>query len=384
MNQLWKGNKLWWFLCLVIIVSGCSKSSSPVKDGGDQLPEWALGPFSHPNNDPLITPVNTKFFGPIKQDSVAWESANTFNPAATVKDSSIYILYRAEDQPGKGIGKHTSRIGLARSNNGISIAKRFSAPVVYPANDSQKKNEWPGGTEDPRVAVTKGGVYVMLYTQWNYKIPRLAVATSKDLLHWTKHGPAFARAYDGKFANRATKSASIVTRLQHGKMVITKIDGQYFMYWGEHHVYGATSTNLTDWKPIVDNQGHLKPFVSPRKGKFDSALTECGPPALITNDGILLLYNGKNKAGKGGDQRYPAKTYMAGQMLFSKGHPAKLLKRLNKPFFVPTESWEKSGQYQEGTVFVEGLVFFHGKWYLYYGAADSRVGVAVYSPKKDK
>jgi predicted GH43/DUF377 family glycosyl hydrolase len=33
-----------------------------------------------------------------------------------------------------------------------------------------------------------------------------------------------------------------------------------------------------------------------------------------------------------------------------------------------------------GTVFIEGLVLFKGKWFLYYGCADSKVGVAVYDP----
>ena len=42
----------------------------------------------------------------------------------------------------------------------------------------------------------------------------------------------------------------------------------------------------------------------------------------------------------------------------------------------------KSGQYPAGTTFVEGLVPFRGKWFLYYGTADSFVGVAVYDPER--
>jgi predicted GH43/DUF377 family glycosyl hydrolase len=44
------------------------------------------------------------------------------------------------------------------------------------------------------------------------------------------------------------------------------------------------------------------------------------------------------------------------------------------------ESFEKSGQYVNGTVFIEGMVYFKKKWFLYYGCADSRVAVAVYDP----
>jgi lysophospholipase L1-like esterase len=39
--------------------------------------------------------------------------------------------------------------------------------------------------------------------------------------------------------------------------------------------------------------------------------------------------------------------------------------------------YEKTGQYAAGTTFAEGLVFFHGKWFLYYGCADSLVAVAT-------
>lgn len=86
----------------------------------------------------------------------------------------------------------------------------------------QKSLEWPGGCEDPRIAVTVDGLYVMMYTQWNRDIPRLAVATSKDLVHWTKYGPAFAKAYDGKFYNMACKSGSILTELIDGRQVIKR------------------------------------------------------------------------------------------------------------------------------------------------------------------
>ena len=67
-------------------------------------------------------------------------------------------------------------------------------------------------------------------------------------------------------------------------------------------------------------------------------------------------------------------------MLFDKNEPTKAIARLDVPFLRPMEPFEKSGQYVNGTVFIEGLVFFQKKWFLYYGCADSRVAVAVYDP----
>ena len=351
----------------------------------EKMPSWTFGPFVRPANvNPILSPrPQSKFLDPMSKKQVAWEASDVFNPAAAIKQNKIYVLYRAEDRSGVGIGMRTSRLGLAESTDGITM-KRRPAPVLFPGNDSQKEFEWPGGCEDPRIAMTAAGTYVMMYTQWNKKVPRIGVATSKDLVHWTKHGPAFYKAYNGKFRDLATKSASIITKMVNGKQVMAKINGKYWMYWGEKFINPATSTDLINWTPMVDDKGELTQIVNTRDGYFDSDLTECGPPAIMTNDGILLLYNGKNKPAAGRDENYTANTYSAGQILFDKSDPTKVLQRLDKPFFVPTEPFEKSGQYPAGTVFLEGLVFYKNKWFLYYGCADSRVAVAVFDPAKRK
>lgn len=349
------------------------------------LPNWAFGPFIRPANvNPVLSP-NSKslFLDPMSNHYIAWEANDVFNPAATIKDGKIYVLYRSEDRSGKGIGKRTSRLGITSSTDGLHM-KRRSTPVFYPADDSQKEFEWPGGCEDPRIAMTEDGTYIMCYTQWNRQVPRLAIATSKDLQTWVKHGPAFYKAYNGRFKNLASKSASIVTRVVNGRQIIAKVNGKYMMYWGEHFMNIATSDDLENWTPMLNESGELKAVVSPRPNYFDSDLTECGPPAILTAKGILVLYNGKNKPGAGRDTTYTANTYAAGQVLFDAQHPDSVIARLDKPFFVPTASFEKSGQYPAGTVFVEGLVLLKGKWFLYYGCADSRVAVAVYNPAGQK
>lgn len=373
--------KLSLLFIFVTTFMSCTSRERQSEDGVGRLPDWAFGGFERPENvNPVISPIdNTWFYCPLTEDSVAWESNDTFNPAATIYDEKIVVLYRAEDKSGIGIGRRTSRLGYATSVDGVTFQRR-STPVFYPNNDLQKSLEWPGGCEDPRIAVTVDGLYVMMYTQWNRDIPRLAVATSKDLVHWTKYGPAFAKAYDGKFYNMACKSGSILTELIDGRQVIKKVGGKYFMYWGEEHVFAATSEDLVNWTPIVNIDGSLKRLFSPRDGYFDSQLTECGPPAIYTPKGIVLLYNGKNHSGKG-DKRYTPNVYAAGQALFDANDPTHLISRLDEPFFRPMDSFEKSGQYVDGTVFIEGMVYFKGKWYLYYGCADSKVGVAVYDPK---
>ena len=46
-----------------------------------------------------------------------------------------------------------------------------------------------------------------------------------------------------------------------------------------------------------------------------------------------------------------------GQLLLDGNDPYKVLDRLDKPFFAPEAPFEKSGQYKDGTVFIEGLVY---------------------------
>ncbi len=365
--------------CLLMIAAGMTSCGE--KKQASEFPDWAWTDFRRPQGvNPIVSPDPTnRFYCPMRQDSITWEAGDTFNPAATICDGKVVVLYRAEDNSAVGIGSRTSRLGYASSADGLHFERR-RVPVFYPADDNQKELEWPGGCEDPRIAMTEDGIYVMLYTQWNRKQARLAVATSGDLETWQKHGPAFAEAYGGRFRDEFSKSASLVTKLVGDKQVIARIGGKYWMYWGERFVNVATSTNLIDWEPMLDEKGELLKVILPRKGKFDSELTECGPPAILTDKGILLFYNGKNKAGAEGDTLYTAHSYCAGQALFDALDPTRLIAQLDRPFYIPESDFEKSGQYPAGTVFIEGLVYHSRKWFLYYGCADSRVAVAVYDP----
>jgi beta-1,2-mannosidase len=341
-------------------------------------PDWMLGPFVRPVHAPIIEPnLQPVFTDPITNQPVRWEALHTFNPGAIVRQGKVYVLYRAEDDSGTmAIGMHTSRLGLASSEDGIHFTTE-PTPVFYPDHDSQQAREWPGGVEDPRVVEREDGTYVVGYTQWNRRSYDIGIATSTDLIHWKKEGPALLGE---KYQHFDYKSASMVTRLKDGRLIAAKIQGKYWMYWGEIEVRLATSDDLIHWTPVEDSSGKPIVLLRRRPGLFDSAFPEVGPPSLVTDRGILLIYNGKN-AGVDGAAGIAANAYSDGQALFSTADPRRLLARSKDPFFKPEEAWEQSGQYAAGTTFAEGLVFFKEKWFLYYGCADSRVGVAEFDPK---
>ena len=347
-----------------------------------QSRDWMFGPFVKPGGvNPIITPDRaTQFHSPISDSVVRWQEYATFNPAAVVRDGKIVLLYRAEDATGDStIGHHTSRLGMAESTDGLHFVRR-AGPVLFPDRDAQQKYEWPGGVEDPRLVESPDGGYVLTYTQWNRDVPRLAVATSRDLGHWDKHGPAFAKAAGGKYLAMESKSGAILTRVQGDHLVATRVNGKYWMYFGVPNVHIATSDDLVSWTPVEDDDGHALNVLSPRPGYFDSWLVEGGPPAILTPRGIVVLYNAGNSE-RNGDANIPAKVYTGGQALFDARNPVKLIARSGAPFIRPTEPYERTGQYAAGTTFTEGLVPFNGRWFLYYGTADSRVGVAVWDAR---
>ncbi len=364
-------------LAILILMVGNTSAMAQKEENSQK--KWAWLGFERPERkNPIISPDTTsRFYCPMHEASTQWENSDTFNPAATNINGGIALLYRAEDNIAQGIGSRTSRIGYAFSMDGVNF-QRHAAPVLYPGGDEWEAIDAPGGCEDPRVCMTEDGLYVMLYTSWNRKTARLSVATSRNLVHWTKHGAVFS----GELGQKFTKSGSIVTEIKDGKQVIAKIKGKYWMYWGENFVNVATSDDLIHWTPMMTESGELLHVMDTRQGYFDSQLTECGPPAIKTKKGILLFYNGKNRNGKDGDERFTGGAYCAGQALFSAKDPTRLLDRLDEPFFYPEADFEKSGQYPSGTVFIEGLVPLKDKWFLYYGCADSRVGVAIYDPIK--
>ncbi len=285
--------------------------------------------FRKYSKNPIILPYGT---GPMAKA--------VFNPTAVVKDGKIYLLYREEDWTGVKRWNGTSRIGLGESSDGIHFHLN-STPVITPTLPYEKL----GGCEDPRITKIKG-TYYLTYTAYNGSTAQLCEAISTDLIHWKKIGPLFPNA-------GWSKSGAILNE---------KINGNYVMYFGDSSIYIAYSKDLIHWKASP------YPVLTPRPGMFDSVLVEPGPAPIMTDKGILLIYNGADYSHK----------YSVGAVIFSKDDPTQVLYRLDKPFLQPTKSWEKYGQ-TPNVVFAEGLVTLKNEWILYYGAADTYVCAAIMS-----
>jgi predicted GH43/DUF377 family glycosyl hydrolase len=358
----------------------------PVANG---IPSWGVGPFVRDQGADFIeTNPRSVFKCPVRKSDVHWEDQAILCAAAVVKSDKIYLFYRAEDstlsQP--AVGKYhwgTSRIGIATSADGRHF-QRNAEPVLYPADDDMKDSEWPGGCQDPRVVETRDGTFVMTYTAYDGKFPRLAIATSTDLFHWKKQGLAFRRQLDGRFSgNFRSKAGSIVCKREGDRFIAEMINGKYWMYFGEFGITLASSKNLIDWEIVLDDKKSQPLIVAPmREGTqwFDQGTTESGSQAIISKDGILMIYDGM--APQRPDLALTGKIWSAGQILFDLKDMTKVIGRTNQDFFHPEEDYEKRNATKgaggaNNVTFVSNLIFFRGKWRFYYGCADSRIACAV-------
>ena len=345
------------YLFLIILLAGCQSAST-----------WEFGPFEKAvEANPILTPSRDySFVDPIILERRYFEEKNVLNPSAVVKDGLVHLIYRAQDS------LMTSRLALATSVDGIHFEKA-ATPLLFPDNDGQHDFEWPGGIEDPRVVGLEQGGYYLTYTAYDGKTARLFAASSPDLIHWEKLGSVFENL---QYGDMWSKSGALVTTQIEDQFVATKIDGHYYMYFGDTSLFIARSKDLKSWEVLKDGEKKTPLRVlNPRPGYFDSRLVEPGPFAVLKPEGIVLIYNASNARGFN-HSALPEFTYAAGQALFDSYEPWKLLDRTSTHFIAPESEFEKIGEVNQ-VVFVEGLVYFKEKYFLYYGTADSKIGVAV-------
>ena len=336
-----------WGLCVVT-----AGAVSLAAFAGGTLPEefrWVERFVKYPGN-PILRPQGE------------WAADLIFNPAAIVKDGRVGILCRGVNfthKPSNGCWS-VSNFVWAWSDDGFNF-KVDDKPFLAPDADSPYK----GGFEDPRlVYVPEEKLYVLTYTGVKGRLPGgrwdtpALIAWSKDLVRWEFGGEVFP-----------SRAVCITPK---------RIDGKFWAYYDNHSLHTAWSDDLRHW--------HLtgRCVAPPRPGKFDSDLCEAVAAPIVTDKGILLLYNGamgREQTIAYGEKlvasyREGHSTYQLGWVLMDPHDPEKVIARCEEPVLSPTEPSELYGMVGY-TIFASGLVEFKGRHFLYYGMADNRIGVAV-------
>ncbi len=284
-----------------------------------------------------------------------WESKAVFNPGVLQVGSTTYIVYRAMSDD------NVSSFGYALTEDGYTIIERRNIPCYAPREDFEmKKTSGNSGCEDPRLTLIGNTIY-MCYTAYDgVHLPRVALTSisfedfKNEKWNWAK--PVLISPSDVD-----DKDACIFPE---------KINGKYLIFHRINNDICADFSDTLDFKKMMLTSG--TPIILPRKGMWDSEKVGITAPPIKTKHGWLLLYHGVSSNHH---------TYRVGIALLDLSDPTKVIARASEPIFQPETDYELKGQVSN-VVFPCGLVERKGTLFIYYGGADSVVGLATVSLKK--
>jgi predicted GH43/DUF377 family glycosyl hydrolase len=281
--------------------------------------------------NPILTP------GAIPADV-----GSAFNPAATLVGEDVVLLVRAEDRRG------ISALWVARSADGISDWRIDARPLLQPEDPYE---EW--GCEDARLTfVPELGEWVIAYTAYSPVGPGVALARTRDFASVERIGLVLSPE---------NKDATLFPRRFDGGWVLLHrpVAGR------TGHMWLASSPDLIHWgrpRVLARSRGEVW---------WDGSRIGAGAQPLETDAGWLLLYHGVKTMVSG-------PVYRVGLILLDRDDPSSVIARSEEWVFAPDAPYERSGDVPS-VVFPCGAVIRDGEVWMYYGAADSTVCLAIAS-----
>lgn len=273
-----------------------------------------------------------------------WESKAVFNAAVIYENGIFSLLYRAANRPFKLIGekpdpayKFESVIGYATSTDGLNFT-RLDKPVFV--GETAQEN-W--GVEDPRISKLND-TYYMLYTGFggrSWDDIRISLAVSKNLLTWERRGIVL---------DEPNKDAALFPEMINGRYVL--------LHRRIPHIWLAFSDDLIHWD-------RHQIIMKTRPGSWEEKKIGIAGPPIKMEEGWLLIYHGV-------DNNH---VYRLGLAVLNLQDPTKVIYRQTEPILEPELIWEKEGLVPN-VVFSCGAAELEDEIYVYYGAADSVIGVA--------
>ena len=348
--------------------------------------------------------IKKKLF--LEQTKNKWESHAVLNPTVIKEKDIEHLIYRGV-APNK-----VSSLGYVKIKDG-KIIERDSKPLIYPTKKYEKK-----GVEDPRITKIKNKYY-LLYTGFDGKNAWIAYAVSKNLRDWKKKGIISPRIsvkkarklvkikkYKDEWGYQEIYGSKICLWDKDAVLFPEKINGKFVML---HRflpdiqiVKFKNFSDLQDnsfWREYIKNLGEYEDKISLyRRYNWESWHIGAGAVPIKTKRGWLLIYHGVelirgkfsayNKImyeisgylNKLRGKRLPL-VYYAGATLLDLKKPETEISRLSKPLFGPELRWEKEGDVRD-VVFPEGAIIDKDKLKIYYGAADTVIGLAEVNFKK--
>ena len=300
--------------------------------------------------NPILTRADIPGIPPFVRDP-----SSVFNPGAVRFEDEVRLLLRVQTR-----GRRTYLVP-ARSADGVTfdVADRVATIDGLEA---------VGGTihhvYDPRLSVIEGRGYAVFAVDTDDGC-RLVTAATDDFERFTVIG------------------VDADEDLRNGVLFPERVAGRYLRLdrpnrpdvagqpGSGDEIRLSESDDLATWRPVG-------PVMRGRWHYFDE-LIGAGPPPVKTRDGWLLVYHGI------ATHFAAANIYQAGVALLDLEDPTVVLARGADNVLEPREPWELTGQvpnvvFPTGLIVTEtdtsGIALPDARVLLYYGAADTSVGLA--------
>lgn len=324
------------------------------------------------------------------------EAEGVLNPASgRGPDGQLYLLPRLVAEG------NVSRVGLARVvvEEGVPVAVEREGVVLQPDRGWERGAD-NAGTEDPRTTWIEAlGLHVMTYVAYGPLGPRTAVAVSEDLREWRRLGPVLFRYQDdldmdlNLFHNKdtvffpepvtapdGTEAFAVLhrpmwdlgeTKPGQGVRVPAGVEDERQSIWISYVPVASVRddlANLTLWEQ------HR--FVAGPEFPFEAVKIGGGPPPLRIPEGWLVLHHGVTGVIDSAFSQQQKVNYAAGALILDATDPSRVIARTPEPLLAPETDDERSG-IVPNVVFPTAIEEIDGRHFVFYGMADSKIGVAL-------
>ncbi|CAN5592773.1 glycosidase [soil metagenome] len=325
------------------------------------------------------------------------EAWGVLNPAsARGRDGRLYLFPRlvAEGNFSR-IGRaliRTDEAGVPRSVERLG--------VVLEPEETWERNSRGGGVEDPRITfVPRLDCYVMAYVAYGPLGPRVALAVSEDLVAWRRLGPvSYAWEADlgadlGLYPN---KDAMLFPEPVPGPGGVPSYALLHRPMWdlswvsaaaGEPLPHGLTDPRPGIWvsfvpatkvesdiRALTHLEGHR--LVALPEQPWEALKIGGGTAPVRVDEGWLTVFHGVRGEYVRELVQQPKVSYAAGALILAADDVTHVLARSASPLLEPALAEELVG-IVPNVVFPTALELAgDGVGYVFYGMADSRIGVA--------
>ncbi|MEX0886264.1 MAG: glycoside hydrolase family 130 protein [Phycisphaeraceae bacterium] len=246
-----------------------------------------------------------------------------------------------------------SHLKVVRSRDGSTVSDAVPGAAVFPATAYEAY-----GIEDPRITRI-GDAYYITYVGVSPHGLATCLMSTRNFTTFRRHGIILppenkdVLLFPERVRGDYVAMHRPVPSMQFRAPEMWIAHSPDLLHWGRHeHLLGATRV-------------------------WERSRIGGGTPPIRAPEGWLTLYHGSER--REGDPG-PG-VYTAGGLLLELDDPRRVLAQTREPVMRPTQSWERRGFVDE-VVFPTGLVERGEELWVYYGAADESVAVAVFDRER--